>query len=327
MRDLNIFDLKRALPRMSWSTENLYNLCRRSYPSDIPGKKALNFDNTGDSLFKQRWASKRAVRAYHGDYIPEKKFKRWYLPDNIPDVRPRKTVLGDDKNVLEEFAGRKKAIEERYAEEEEEYGMAPVGSLMFSELERRIDSVVFRSCFASSIYEARHLVIGGNVLLNGQRHTNSNTRLAPGDMISVDPKAVRFFWKPNGKYADDVNANEPDKDSLTPFTLPLYASPWLYVPAYIEPNFATCSAVYVRHPTARPGYSEIPSPYDADGDVVRLAWEWYVKRRPRIRSQTRLASRPEDRNFDSSDIQLMKERKALRKAAAKRAAATSGMIR
>ncbi|KAI3605029.1 nam9 protein [Moniliophthora roreri] len=325
MRDLNIFDFKRALPRMSWSTENLFNLCRRTYPSDIPQRKALRFDSTSDSLFKQRWASKRAVRAYHGDYIPEKKFKRWYLPTNIPDVRPQKTVLGDDKTALEKFAGRKKAVDDRYEEDEEARGMAPVGSLMFSELERRIDTVVFRSCFASSIYEARHLVIGGHVLLNGQRHTNSNTRLAPGDMISVDPKAIRFFWKPHGKFADEVNANESDKD-LTPFTLPLYASPWIYVPAYIEPNFATCSAVYVRHPTARPGYSEIPSPFDADGDVVRLAWEWYVKRRPRIRSQTRLASRPEDRNFDSTDIQLLKERKALRKAAAKRAAASSGVL-
>ena len=59
------------------------------------------------------------------------------------------------------------------------------------------------------------------------------------------------------------------------FTLPAYAAPHLFVPAYLEPNFKTCSAVYVRHPTARPGYSEIPSPYDADGEVMSLSWEWF----------------------------------------------------
>jgi len=92
---------------------------------------------------------------------------------------------------------------------------------------------------------------------------------------------------------------------LTPFYLPLYASPWLFIPAYIEISFATCSAIYVRHPTARPGYSEIPTPYDADGEIVRFAWEWYVKRRPRVRSKSQLARMPEDRALaQMGDLEL-----------------------
>ena len=47
--------------------------------------------------------------------------------------------------------------------------MAPVGSLMFSEVERRIDVFLFRACFAHSVYEARRLVIHGNVMLNGKK--------------------------------------------------------------------------------------------------------------------------------------------------------------
>lgn len=88
---------------------------------------------------------------------------------------------------------------------------------------------------------------------------------------------------------------EAPKQNLTPFYLPPYASPWLFIPAYIEVSFKTCSAVYVRHPTARPGYSEIPTPYDADGALIRYAWEWYNQRRPRMRSQSQLARSPEDR--------------------------------
>lgn len=67
------------------------------------------------------------------------------------------------------------------------------------------------------------------------------------------------------------------------FQFPPYASPFLFLPAYIEANPATCSAIYVRHPTARPGYSEVPSPFDAGGEVMRFAWEWYAKRRSRDR--------------------------------------------
>jgi hypothetical protein len=88
-----------------------------------------------------------------------------------------------------------------------------------------------------------------------------------------------------------------DKPTITPFYLPLYSSPWLFIPAYIEPCFTTCSAIYVRHPTARPGYSEIPTPYDADGEVIRYTWEWYMKRNTRVRSKKQLARMPEDRSL------------------------------
>ena len=100
------------------------------------------------------------------------------------------------------------------------------------------------------------------------------------------------------------------KPPLTPFYLPPYASPWLFIPAYIEPSFATCSAVYVRHPTARPGYSEIPTPYDADGTLVRYAWEWYVQRRSRMRSKKQLSRMPEDRT-KLPTLDIGEERKLL----------------
>lgn len=122
-------------------------------------------------MYQERWKSKAAVRAYHGDFIPEKVFKRWYLPQTIPDVRPRRAVFaGDDKLDLEEFAKRKLQAREKEKELEDEIarkGMAPVGSLMFTEVERRLDVFVFRCCFAHSVYEARRLIIHGYVKLNG----------------------------------------------------------------------------------------------------------------------------------------------------------------
>jgi ribosomal protein S4 len=147
----------------SWSPKNLYNLWRRTTSDDFLFKSTSD-----DTLFQQRWKSKAAVRAYHGDYIPEKVFKRWYLPDSLPDVRPRRQVFSGDNLDLELYA-RRKLKEKKEEEETEEKGLAPVGSLMFSEVERRIDTVVFRSCFAHSIYEARRLIIHGDVMLNGKK--------------------------------------------------------------------------------------------------------------------------------------------------------------
>ena len=142
-------------------------------------------------------------------------------------------------------------------------------------------------------------------------------------MVSVDPQVISFLQlrAPSAdKSSEELAADELEDDTsasagksvlqgssnsqdsssvkdkgLTPFNLPAYASPFIFIPAYLEVSFPTCSVVYVRHPTARPGYSEIPTPYDADGEVVRLAWEWYSKVRPRNRSKRQLAREPENR--------------------------------
>jgi ribosomal protein S4 len=150
----------------SWSPRNLYNLWKRTAG---PKSGDILFKKTSETtLFQQRWTSKAAVRAYHGEYIPEKVFKRWYLPDSLPDVRPRRQIFSGDNLNLELYA-RRKLKEKQLEGEIQVKGLAPVGSLMFSEVERRIDTVVFRSCFAHSIYEARRLIIHGNVKLNGKK--------------------------------------------------------------------------------------------------------------------------------------------------------------
>ncbi|KAI5117613.1 hypothetical protein M0805_001213 [Coniferiporia weirii] len=323
MRDANVFGIRRALPRMSWSPRNLYNLYRRSL-TEL--RDDTVFTESGKTLFQQRWKSKQLTRAYHGDFINEKIFKRWYLPSTLPDVRPHsRKALGDDLEPLNKWALREKQAERERAqrEEEDKLAQAPVASLMYEEVERRIDVFIFRCCFAHSVYEARRLVIHGRVLLNGKKHTNANTRIAPGDMVSVDPKAISFLRPPpegtsdaeveEQESEDGVTAEQASESSedptpkkpihskpssstdLTPFNLPPYAPPFIFIPAYIEVSFATCSAIFVRRPTARFNYSEIPSPYEADGEIMRLTWEWYNKVRPRMRSRSQVARMPDNR--------------------------------
>lgn len=282
---------------MSWSPQNLYNLWRRSC---TPFQEEAVFTQSSKTLFQQRWIAKRLTRAYHGDFINEKIFKRWYLPSTLPDVRPRKR---EEDIFLWKWTGqdRKASKELRSREEDEKLALAPVASLMFEEVERRIDVFIFRCCFAHSVYEARRLVIHGRVLVNGKKHQNANTRLAPGDIVSVDPKFIRFLQAPPSPPANEDKSEEGEaaeqsevqtkpstpsslaSPNLTPFNLPPFAAPFIFIPAYIEVSFLTCSAILVRRPTARYNYSEIPSPYDADGEIMRLSWEWYCRVRPRIR--------------------------------------------
>ena len=61
------------------------------------------------------------------------------------------------------------------AKKKAEEGMAPVGTMMFSEVERRLDVLVFRSCFASSVWQAKAFVVGGKVKLNGNVVSSPST--------------------------------------------------------------------------------------------------------------------------------------------------------
>lgn len=132
------------------------------------GPDETTFKRTFLTLFQQRWKAKRLVRGYHGDYIGEKKFKKWYLPELIPDVRPRRPM---DRTIeTMKIANRSKeavALDKTAKKEDEEFARSPVGSLMFIEIEKRIDTIVFRACLTTSVYQARHLVLAGRVKLNG----------------------------------------------------------------------------------------------------------------------------------------------------------------
>ncbi|KAH6904221.1 nam9 protein [Coprinopsis sp. MPI-PUGE-AT-0042] len=316
MRDRGVFSMRRAFPRMSWSPKNLYNLYRRTAG---PRADDLRFP-----------------------LVPSPKpYPTCVLPDSL---RHQAVGLGagtgDDKGVLEEYA-RRKNRETKFNEEIEEKGMAPVGSLMFAEVERRIDVFIFRCCFAHSVYEARRLVIHGDVYLNGKKHTNANTRLAPGDMVSVNPDAIRFFKNLPGEHDDiiarlvdpptkaqkaeaaklkaaesqAVESDAAEAESTTasetateepaseessseapqPTEEPAVATPSRYTPFKLP--------YYAPPPTySSPRYSEIPTPYDADGALVRYAWEWYVQRRPRVRSQRALGATKEERDVRKKAI-------------------------
>jgi ribosomal protein S4 len=73
------------------------------------------------------------------------------------------------------------------------------------------------------------------------------------------------------------NPIDASKAYATPWRPRPFLSAFAFIPRYLEVNHNICSAVYLRHPVARPGLAEVPTPFGAETGV--LAYNWYLRRR------------------------------------------------
>lgn len=145
-------------------------------------------------MYQQRWRSKRFLRGYHGDWIGERRFRRWYLPTSVPRIEVQ--GRGNEKGMTE-------------------HDRLPVITLFLRDVERRLDTVVHRCCFARSAREARALIVQGKVKLNGIQTRSAGTLLNPGDLLSVEANAVPMLSKDLAKGADGhKEADLPTKGAL-----------------------------------------------------------------------------------------------------------------
>ena len=73
------------------------------------------------------------------------------------------------------------------------------------------------------------------------------------------------------------NPIDPSKPYATPWRPRDYMSAFAFIPRYLEVNQNICAAVYLRHPVARPGLAEAPTPFaETTGGS---AFSWYLRRR------------------------------------------------
>lgn len=63
------------------------------------------------------------------------------------------------------------------------------GYALIKILESRLDNLVYRLAFASSIRQARQMVVHGHILVNGQKIDIPSYRVAVGDIISLRDKS------------------------------------------------------------------------------------------------------------------------------------------
>lgn len=73
------------------------------------------------------------------------------------------------------------------------------------------------------------------------------------------------------------NPIDRSKPYATPWKPRPWMAPFVFIPRYLEVNQNICAAVYLRHPVARPGLAEVPSPFTIETN--QLAFTWYLRRR------------------------------------------------
>jgi hypothetical protein len=100
----------------------------------------------------------------------------------------------------------------------------------------------------------------------------SSKSYTDSSITDEDHKALREALK-------EVRENpiDPTKPYATPWRPRPYMSAFAFIPKYLEVNQNICAAVYLRHPVARPGLAEVPTPFGQT--VNQLAFTWYLRRR------------------------------------------------
>lgn len=114
--------------------------------------------------------------------------------------------------------------------------------------------------------------------------TPSNIDPATGRLRSAVPlgetQTVRSHQRAQLEAALQEARDNP-VDPTKPYATPWQPRPWMsafaFVPRYLEVHPSICSAVYLRHPVARPGLAEVPTPFDAE--LMSLSQNWYLRQR------------------------------------------------
>ncbi|PFH55614.1 hypothetical protein XA68_17946 [Ophiocordyceps unilateralis] len=210
-RPSRYYNLTRPKLRQSWNKHVLFNLYRGV------GREPLI--NRTATFFQQKWAAKSKTRGYHGDHIPEKKWVRLFSRRllSVVDMPPQYLAAHDGS---EQAAGRGSGMTTlsvtaetystapQYANEDSpttgrkgdvnkllgmQYSkMTPYMQMTYAPLERRLETAIFRSLFASSIREARQFCVHGAVKVNGIKMVYPAYELNPGDMFQVDIEKVLY---------------------------------------------------------------------------------------------------------------------------------------
>lgn len=91
------------------------------------------------------------------------------------------------------------------------------------------------------------------------------------DLSTKEIRNLRGILKRDGE-----NPVDEAKPYMTPWQPRPFMSPWVFVPRYLEVNHKICAAVYLRHPVARRGFGEVPTPFSFFTN--QLAHNWYAER-------------------------------------------------
>lgn len=154
---------------MARYTDAVCKLCRR---------EGMKLFLKGDRCFTEKCAIER--RAYPPGQHGQGRSKFSEFGTQLREKQKVKRIYG----LLE------RQFRLTFGEAERSKGVT--GELLLTRLESRLDTVVYRACFANSRSEARQLVRHRHFLVNGKAVSTPSYILKSGDAIEVKPKSKKI---------------------------------------------------------------------------------------------------------------------------------------
>jgi small subunit ribosomal protein S4 len=111
-------------------------------------------------------------------------------------------------------------------------------------LESRLDVVLFRSCFTSSVHKARQIINHGAILVNGKRVRDPSTRISQLDLIEIDSN-----WL-NEDLEKSVILKNVERNFNSRF-----------LPPHLEIDYKTLTIIFLWDPNYKNTYYPIKSNY------------------------------------------------------------------
>ena len=115
------------------------------------------------------------------------------------------------------------------------------GENLIAILERRLDTIVYRSKFVPTVFAARQFINHGHVKVNGKRVNIASCLLKEGDVVEVKDKS-----KEMALVVESMKSKERD------------------IPGYITVDEKKCSSTFVRTPQ----FAEVPYATQMDPKLV-----------------------------------------------------------
>ena len=115
------------------------------------------------------------------------------------------------------------------------------GENLIAILERRLDTIVYRSKFVPTVFAARQFINHGHVKVNGKRVNIASCLLKEGDVVEVKDKS-----KEMALVVESMKSQERD------------------IPGYITVDEKKCSSTFVRTPQ----FTEVPYATQMDPKLV-----------------------------------------------------------
>ena len=137
-------------------------------------------------------------------------------------------------------------------------------------LERRLDTVLFRSGFGNSFDEVRQLISHKHILVNDEIINISSYNIKEKDIISLNPKSSQNL-KDNIKISLESALNFKSVEKLS-FENFKNLNPVLLSPNYISRNLATLEIIYLYSPELE----EVTYPIMIDLDLVMQYYEYQL---------------------------------------------------